>query len=138
MTRFRRFLLAWTALSGLVLSSYAEAQMVFFPSANSGYDPSGAADSTATLQACLTTAGSSKGTCFVDQRALLKVLGGLTIPANTTLKCGFGFLDNEVNPAAFAAMPAIMLDGAHTITAVGEGARKLPRLSQWNDLPHRR
>jgi hypothetical protein len=119
---FQRLFVAIT-LSCLLLSGHAEAQMAYFPSAYSGYDPTGAADSTTALQACLSAAGAAKGTCFVNPGASLKVLGGLMIPGNTTLKCGFGFSDNEVNPAAFAATPAIVLDGAHTITAGGEGAR---------------
>jgi hypothetical protein len=86
-----------------------------------GADPTGLTDSTAAINSCLTAVGAM-GTCYVGG-GRFKILGNISIPGNTTLKCGFAFADVEdVNMSLFGTMPALMLDSGHTITAAGQSA----------------
>ena len=89
--------------------------------ADFGADPTGAADSAAALQHCLDAVGQG-GTCFVDNGARLKLLRTVTIPANTTLDCGFAFPDDsDGNSGSWGRLPALMLGSRHTIAAGGAG-----------------
>lgn len=81
-----------------------------------GADPTGAADASAALQACLDAAGPG-GTCRIGAAAKpwrLRLLGDVRMPKNTTLDCAAGFPEGG-DAADFDASPAILLDPRHTI-----------------------
>lgn len=89
-----------------------------------GADMTGTNDATSATQACLNAVGSG-GVCGVDLGGSLKLLGNLTIPIATTLDCRSAFPDVEGNGTSasrYASLPAIKLDGSHTIRAGGDGA----------------
>src|SRR5262249_24424394 len=52
-----------------------------------------------------------------------KASQNIAIPANTTLACGASYPGRASYNNGYADMPAIMLDSAHTIIAVGDGAK---------------
>jgi hypothetical protein len=84
-----------------------------------GADLTGATDATTGLQNCL-SAGAP--TCFLNRSGTLKILGNISIPAFTTLDCSATFPSAQDNPSVFTPMPAIRLDGNHTISLAGQGA----------------
>lgn len=86
-----------------------------------GADLTGATDSTASLNHCLSLAGSG-GACVIDSGAHLQITGNVTLPGHTTLYCSNAYLDAEDNPAVYATLPAIKLSSSVSITASGEGA----------------
>lgn len=85
-----------------------------------GADLSGATDSTAALNACLIAATGSS--CWINRGGTLRILGAVTIPAHTTLKCGDSYLDAEDSPGTYGSLPAIKVGSVVTISAGGEGA----------------
>jgi hypothetical protein len=99
-----------------------------------GGDLTGTADATGSLDTCLTSVGPG-GVCTVDAGGKLLLLGNVSIPANTTLDCGWTFKNQAENPAAFATMPALRLDSSHTIAAAGEGAGIRNCLIYRNGMP---
>jgi len=91
------------------------------PSINvTGADKTGATDSTTAIQNCLNAVGTG-GTCYVA-RGKYEVLGNLTIPAQTTLSCGFAFNATIESVTNYSSLSAIRLASSATISAGGEGA----------------
>jgi hypothetical protein len=117
--------LAFVGLLGLALSSGVRADM--YPDGSNatwdvrsyGANVTGGSDATAALNACLTK--NQGATCYAY--GVLKLLGTVTIPPNTTLKCGDNIPDQEDTPASYGTAPRLMLDSAHQITTSGQGAK---------------
>lgn len=81
-----------------------------------GADLTGTNDATTALNNCLGAAGAG-GTCTIDRGAIIKALGNVAVPAQTTLDCGVTFTD--VNSLAG---PSIRLDPLHSILFSGNNA----------------
>jgi hypothetical protein len=64
-----------------------------------GADLTGATDATAAVQNCLNAAGAG-GVCKIDPGGIVKLIGDLTVPAQTTLDCGATFPDIYSLPGA--------------------------------------
>jgi hypothetical protein len=106
---------------GTALSSTALAAFPGVIAINHGADPSGVADSAVAINDCLVAAGHG-GVCWVTG-GKFKVASNINIPANTTLACGSAYPGRDNYNAGYADMPAIMLDPAHSVGPVGDGAR---------------
>jgi hypothetical protein len=98
---------AQAAFPGLMATSY-------------GADSSGSADSSAAINACLRDAGLG-GVCWASG-GKFRLLGDVSIPANTTLACGTAYPGRD-NYNRYATAPALLLDSAHQIRAAGDGAK---------------
>jgi len=115
----------WSALVamiyGLTLNAAAYAAFPGVMATAYGADPSGVADSAPAINACLAAAGHN-GACWATG-GKFKASQNIAIPANTTLACGASYPGRASYNNGYADMPAIMLDSAHTIIAVGDGAK---------------
>jgi hypothetical protein len=83
-----------------------------------GADPSGVADSSAAINACLREAGPG-GVCWATG-GKFRLLGDVFIPANTTLSCGASYPGRD-NYTGYASAPALLPDSSHSIKGAGDG-----------------